>query len=59
MFLRVGFSLEHVQHSLGDDETTRDVDRLEQDCQRSEGLGEGVREVPSSEDEQTSHCSDA
>ena len=49
----ISFSLEHVEHSLGDEETTTDVDGADEYGTGSEELGDGVREKSSSETEKT------
>lgn len=49
----VSLSLEHVEHSLGDEETTSDVDGADEDGAGGECLGDGVGEETTSEAEET------
>ena len=52
------FTFEHVQHSLGDQKSTRNVHKCQQDRQSSENLWKGMWEIPSSHDKQASDSYD-
>jgi predicted metal-dependent HD superfamily phosphohydrolase len=54
-----GHTLEHIQHALRDNKTTRDVHKSQQDRQGAEGLGDGMRDESSAHDEEASNADHA
>lgn len=44
-------TFEHVQHALGDDEATSDIDAGQQDCQCTKSLRNSAREISTTHNE--------
>lgn len=57
--LRLTLTLEHVQHSLRDDETATDVDKGEQDAHGAKELRDGFRQVTSTQNKEPSDADHA
>ncbi len=58
VFLWIGLSLEHVQHSLGYNETTCDVHGWQEDSNWSQSLGNWVGKIPAAQNQQTTDSCD-